>query len=275
MLFDQRAFREVSVTNRMCRHCGLVYQSPRMTDAERQAFYEVGYRTLYQGQESPKSEDLAVQEARAKVTLAFLEGYAKPSSPMLDIGCSAGTLLEQFKNRYKVPTFGIEPGKLYREYARSSGLVVFPSLDELQLAHLERFSLVSMMHVLEHLPNPMDYLQNVRESLLEADGWLLVEVPNLYAHDCFEVAHLVSFSAHTLTQLVEMAGFRVIKLHAHGLPRSRLVPLYLTLLAQPAPIKAIDKPVKKELGIMLKRRLGLFRRKILEKVAPRYAWQKV
>ncbi len=275
MVFDQRAFREFSVTNRMCQHCGLVYQSPRMTDAERQAFYEDGYRTLYQGQESPQPGDLAVQEARARVALAFLEGFAKPGSPMLDIGCSAGKLLQQFQNHYHVPSFGIEPGNHYREYARSSGLVVFPSLDELQLAHPERFSLVSIMHVLEHLPNPLAYLQNVRDSLLQDDGWLLLEVPNLYAHDCFEVAHLVSFSAHTLTQLVERAGFKVVKLHAHGLPRSRLVALYLTLLAQPTPIKAVDRPVKKEFGILLKRRLGLFRRKIIETVAPRLAWQKV
>ncbi len=274
-LFDQRSFHGHPVTNRICRQCGLVYQSPRMTDAECQAFYEEGYRSLYQGQESPKAGDLAVQEARAKAALTFLAEFARLSSPALDIGCSAGILLKQIHAFYQVPVFGVEPGRQYREYARSAGIEVYPSVDELQATQPGPFSLVSMMHVLEHLPNPLDYLHRVRESLLDADGWLLLEVPNLYAHDCFEVAHLVSFSAHTLTQLVEMAGFNIIRLRAHGLPRSRLVPLYLTLLARPAPITAPSRPVEKELGIKLKRRIGLSRRRIIEVVAPRYAWQEI
>ena len=89
------------------------------------------------------------------------------------------------------------------------------------------------MHVLEHLPNPVEYLQNLRDKFLEPGGWLLLEVPNLYAHDCFEVAHLVSFSAHTLSQVVRKAGFRVIQLRPTDCLVPELIPLYLTLLAQP------------------------------------------
>ena len=35
--FDQRSFRGRKVFNRVCLNCGLVYQSPRMTEAESQA----------------------------------------------------------------------------------------------------------------------------------------------------------------------------------------------------------------------------------------------
>ena len=37
--FDQRKFRGRAVTNRLCLHCGLVYQSPRMTGSKSAAFY--------------------------------------------------------------------------------------------------------------------------------------------------------------------------------------------------------------------------------------------
>lgn len=269
--FDRREFRGYPVTNIICRNCGLVYQSPRMTAAERQAFYEDGYRLLYQGQEGPKPEDLAVQEARARLILDFLPDEVRPIS-VLDIGCSAGKLLHQFHDRFEARVCGVEPGKAYREHAISSGLQVYASLDELKHSDTEPFSLVSMMHVLEHFPDPLLYLQNLRHKLLDPHGWLLIEVPNLYAHDCFEVAHLVSFSPHTLKSLVRSAGYKVVKYHAHGMPRSKIIPLYLTLLAQSVENGNQPQPIFKERSIKLKRELGLFRRSIAERLFPRLAW---
>jgi 2-polyprenyl-3-methyl-5-hydroxy-6-metoxy-1,4-benzoquinol methylase len=268
--FDQREFRGQLVTNLICERCGSVYQSPRMTESESQAFYEAKYRLLYQGQEGPNLKDLAVQAARAQVALDFVRKPIKSPSRILDIGCSTGILLQQFQDHYHCRVCGVEPGNEYRQYAQSSGLEVYSSLEKLQKVGMYRFNLVSMMHVLEHLPNPVEYLQNLRTEFLELDSWLLLEVPNLYAHDCFEVAHNISFSAHTLTQLVQKAGYRVVQLRAHGLPRSYLIPLYLTLLAQPdsnAPYS-----FKPDRQIRLKRRYGIIKRRLVEHLFPRRAW---
>ncbi len=268
--FDQRTFRSHPVTNVICRNCGLVYQSPRMTETESQAFYEAEYRLLYQGQEGPNPKDLAVQSARAQVILDFISQSINSIARVLDIGCSTGILLQQFRDHTQAAVCGVEPGNSYRQYAQSLGLEVFASLAELQAAGLPRFNLVSMMHVLEHVPDPVEYLQNLRTQFLEPDGWLLVEVPNLYAHDCFEVAHLISFSAHTLAQVVQKAGYRVTRLRAHGLPRSRLIPLYLTLLAQPD--SKAQYSFKPDRRVRLKRRYGFFRRRLAERLSPDSAW---
>lgn len=268
--FDQREFRGHPVTNKICRGCGLVYQSPRMTDAESHAFYEAEYRLLYQGQEGPNPKDLAVQTARSRVVLDFLHKHVKSSSRILDIGCSTGILLKEFQSYYQAKVFGVEPGKVYRQYAQSLGLEVYSSLDELQLAGDSRFTLVSMMHVLEHLPDPFGYLQNLREKFLEPDGYLLLEVPNLFAHDCFEVAHLISFSTHTLTQVVQKAGYRVVQLRTHGLPRSQRIPLYLTLLAQPD--SSAHFSFKPDHLVRTQRRYGFVRRRLVERLFPERAW---
>jgi hypothetical protein len=268
--FDQREFRGQSVINVICMNCGLVYQSPRMTEAESQAFYATEYRPLYQGLEGPNPKDLAVQTARAKIALGFIQDQVKSTSSIMDIGCSTGILLQQFQAHYHCGVWGVEPGNEYRQYAQSLGLEVVPTLNELQPAGRAPFNLVSMMHVLEHLPDPVGYLKNIRENFLELDGWLLLEVPNLYAHDCFEVAHLVSFSAHTLTQVVQKAGFRVKQLCAHGLPRSSLLPLYLTLLAQPD--SRTQFSLNPDRMVRLQRQLGFFRRRIAERFFPAHAW---
>jgi SAM-dependent methyltransferase len=268
--FDQREFRGHPVTNVICQACGLVYQSPRMTQVESLSFYDTEYRLLYQGQEGPNPKDLAVQTARAQVALDFVRQQIKSSTHILDIGSSAGILLQQLQAHYQCRACGVEPGTIYRRYAQSFGLEVFSSLEELHATGLSHFNLVSMMHVLEHLPNPVEYLKNISDKFLEPDGWLLLEVPNLYAHDCFEVAHLVSFSAHTLTQVVQKAGYRVIQLRAHGLPRSKLIPLYLTLLAKPD--GSAPYSLKPDRMVRLQRRFGFLRRRIAERLFPERAW---
>jgi 2-polyprenyl-3-methyl-5-hydroxy-6-metoxy-1,4-benzoquinol methylase len=277
-LFDQREFRGHPVINRICTSCGFVYQSPRMTQAELDAFYADEYRQLYQGQEGPNPKDLATQKARANHLSTFFTEHGTRNThhgtrntEHLDIGCSAGIFLRHFQKILGTHPTGIEPGKAYREYAQSQGLTVYASLEELPAG--KRFDLISLMHVIEHLPDPVGYLRNLRENVIAPDGWLLLETPNLYAHDCFETAHLTAFSPHTFRQVVEMAGFRVVAFKAHGQPRSDLIPLYLTLLAQPG--KEIPGLPKPESLVALRRRLGFLWRRIATRLAPGRAWKQV
>ena len=233
VLFDQRTAHLRLITNRLCSTCGLVFQSPRMADAELQAFYQEEYRRLYQGDQGPGKKDLQVQSLRASALLDFAEGYLPTVTRHLDIGCSAGLLLKRFQEAYGCQPVGVEPGTAYRQYAQNMRLEVYPALDDIREKALERFDLVSMAHVLEHLPEPVAYLANLRKNLLAKDGALLIEVPNLYAHDCFEIAHLVSYSPHTLRELLRIAGYTVLAFKQHGQPRSEIIPLYLTALARP------------------------------------------
>jgi 2-polyprenyl-3-methyl-5-hydroxy-6-metoxy-1,4-benzoquinol methylase len=221
--------REV-VTNCLCSACG-VCTSPLPVRRRSWRFTNRSTASFYQGSEGPTRKDLAVQNGRAEALLSFAGGWLAGLSRHLDIGCSAGVLLQWFQRAYDCKPAGIEPGRAYREYARAQGLNVFASLDELRAARLPRFDLVSLAHVLEHLPDPVEYLAALRADLLLPDGWLLLEVPNLYAHDSFEIAHLVSYSPHTLSQALQKSGYEIVASQRHGQPRSRLIPLYLTVLA--------------------------------------------
>ena len=271
-LFDQRKFHQQTVINRLCKHCGMVFQSPRMSDAELDSFYQAEYRQLYQGSAGPNAKDLAIQRSRAQALVEFAQTAIKPGVRHLDIGCSSGLLLQGFAQACATTPTGIEPGDAYRSYAQASGIPVYPSLDALLAEQPDRFGLISMAHVLEHIAEPVVYLRTLQEQLLQPDGWLLLEVPNLYAHDSFEVAHLLAFSPHTLAQTVQQAGYEVQFSRQTGLPRSRLIPLYLQLLARPVPYLQIA-PVRPEKQVRLKRQLGLGRRKLLTRLFPRLAWQ--
>lgn len=261
-LFDRRKFYGQEVTNQLCCQCGLVYQSPRMSAQEAGVFYEQEYRRLYQGSAGPNTKDLSVQQQRADVLFAFTRPRVEAVSRHLDIGCSAGLLLKRFQAGYLCQSMGIEPGEAYRQYAQAAGLQVYASLDELPEG---RFDLISLAHVLEHLPDPVNYLIRLRQDFLYPNGHLLLEVPNLYAHECFEIAHLISFSTQTLLETVRLAGYDSTFIRPHGLPRSTVIPLYLTLLAVPGGSPQPPRPLP-ETQVRLKRSLGVFYRRLLSRL---------
>jgi SAM-dependent methyltransferase len=278
-LFDHRSFHGRQVTNRVCLNCGLVYQSPRMTETETAVFYADEYRLLQEGSADPTARNIRAQEKRAEALHDFVRASIPSISRHLDIGCSMGILLQHFQGTYHNQSVGVEPGEAHRARARENGVTVYASLEELETAGKARFDLVSMSHVLEHLPDPVKYLNHLREYILAPDGWLLLEVPNLYAHDSFEVAHLLSFSPHTLREVLRCSGFTPVKFEKHGRPTSQLFPLYLTALCRPemqpdasTALSASLSPVRRERGVAFKRKAGMLWRSILARVFPKRAW---
>jgi len=270
--FDQREIRGWFVTNRLCSNCGLVYQSPRMTEAELDAFYVDNYRLLQEGNVDPTDRNMAAQRLRVIALLNFVYSYVQTVSRHLDIGCSLGILLQDFQAAYHTQSYGIEPGESHRSQACKKGLKVFASLRELEQQETSRFDFISMSHVLEHLPDPVGYLIHLRKHLLQPHGWLLLEVPNLYAHDVFEIAHLVAYSPHTLRQTIEKAGFDIVCIEAHGRPRSNLLSLYITVLGHPVSGVSQTRNLIPEKRVAFKRWTGMLRRRIVERLFPNQAW---
>jgi 2-polyprenyl-3-methyl-5-hydroxy-6-metoxy-1,4-benzoquinol methylase len=272
-LFDQRNFRGYQVSNRLCSNCGLVYQSPRLSDDELESFYQNEYRQVYQGCEQPVQKDLTVQIKRASSLIKVLqENGFENIDRHLDIGSSSGILLERIGEEFQCQVVGIEPGEAYRSYAENSGLRVYASIEDLKNAGELPFDLITMVHVLEHLPKPVNYLKELKGQWLRPDGVLLIEVPNLYAHNCFEIAHLTSFSQFTLEETLKKAGYSIKVLIKHGRPRSNLIPLYITILATPSKNSQGQNKAHRERGIRMKRRAGMFHRRIIEHLFPKQAW---
>jgi 2-polyprenyl-3-methyl-5-hydroxy-6-metoxy-1,4-benzoquinol methylase len=242
-----------------------------MSEDELNSFYQKEYRQVYQGSENPIQKDLTVQKKRSGFLIKVLqENGIENIDRHLDIGCSSGILLERVGEEFQCQVVGIEPGDAYRSYAESRGLKVYATLEDAGHGNEIPFDLITMIHVLEHLPGPVDYLNQLKTMWLTSTGLLLIEVPNLYAHDSFEVAHLTSFSQSTLVETLKKAGYTIKGLLKHGQPRSNMIPLYITLLAIPS--KNLHERINRERGIRMKRRAGIAHRRILERLLPGQAW---
>jgi SAM-dependent methyltransferase len=275
--FDRREYRGRLVQNRICSSCGLVFQSPRMTEKELDAFYREEYSQLYRGGKGIQPREIKIQHGRAAASLAFIRENIPQVKRHLDFGCSTGVQLYDFYQKYGNEMVGVEPDPVRRDHAREKGATVYASMDELLEGERGKFDLISLFHVLEHLTNPVETLVCLRERFLEEGGRLLIEVPNLYGHDSFEIAHLYSFSRHSLTETLRKSGFEVAALKKHGRPASKILPLYLTALASAVPgVKPLApyQPTPEKWAAN-KRKLGMFNRRVLQRLLPRLAWTSV
>ncbi len=272
-LFHQMESFGFPIRYYQCQSCGLVQQNPLESQAADPAFYAETYRKVYQASAEPTPKDLAIQKKRADHLLAFLrQAGRRQVKTMLDVGCSAGVWLNHAKTAYNCQINGVEPGEAYRQFAQKNGVKVFASIDEMFAAQTGGYDLISLLHVLEHLVDPLAVLKKLRQVCLHDDGALLLEVPNFYAHDSYELAHLHCYTPHTLRQMVQQAGYQVIALKAHGVPRSKLLKLYITLLAVPLPEGAALPALTAENGVARKRSNAMLYRRIVQKLLPAKAW---
>lgn len=213
-----------------CQKCGLVYVNPRPAKKEIGKFYP---KTYFWGPAAANGDiDKYQYEKMEKIK------RIKKVGKILDVGCGAGYFLAVAKEN-GWGTHGIEVSKIAASYAREKfGIDVF--VGELREAGYpdEYFDVVTLWHVLAHLPDPSETLAEVNR-VLKKDGLLVLTVPNIggfqakiFKEFWFHLdvpRHLYFFELGTLKQMLGKSGFKVLKvghfsseLEAQGLIYSML-----------------------------------------------------
>ncbi len=154
-----------------------------------------------------------------KRKLKLINSFKTKSKTLLDIGCGTGDFLETaLKGGWEVT--GIEPDEKARQIAntKTNGLV----FNSATLAQLKpnSFDVITLWHVLEHLPNLEQHMQ-LLESLLKPTGTLVIAVPNYKSYDAayyknfwaaYDVPrHLWHFSKTSISKLFQNHQMAVVK----------------------------------------------------------------
>lgn len=137
---------------------------------------------------------------------------------LLDVGCGTGWTTNIWQ-RAGARVTGLEPSRARGELARQRyGFRVIPCYVE-SLESSERFDVITMRHVVEHIEDPHAVLEQVRSHLNSA-GVLVIIVPNINCIGRFVFGtkwtwvlpwHCIFFSPRSLSALLERAGFDVVK----------------------------------------------------------------
>jgi SAM-dependent methyltransferase len=94
----------------------------------------------------------------------------------LDLGCGSGERVTFASQRGCARAVGVDKFDFAKtEASREAELV---NTEILAFAPSERFQVVSLFHVLEHLDEPRQVLAHIRERLLQTGGCLILQVPN-------------------------------------------------------------------------------------------------
>lgn len=200
-LYIQRFGGGISHRIVSCSACGFVYVKEVPTAREYAKHYSE--ESIY---EFTRDED--IHEA----SYALLSSHIKKTDRILDIGCSTGNLLGLFRNNGYTRLLGIDPSPNCKLYARREfGVAVeTATLESFRLK--QRFDLIILSNVLEHLPDVQKSIRIIG-SMLSDKGMVYVAVPdvhNFYRHVKepfyeFSLEHINFFSDKTLQYA--MSGF--------------------------------------------------------------------
>jgi len=167
-----------------CATCGFRFTNPRPAQAEMGRYYQSeGYISHSNASRSLKDRLYQLARRRALHSKFRLVHQHQPDGKVLDIGCGTGEFLAHLMSRgYQVQ--GVEPSLKAREQAIANhGLPVVPSLD--QVPGQEQFNVISMWHVLEHVPDLHATFKKLF-ALLAEGGLLVIAVPD---RDSWDAAH--------------------------------------------------------------------------------------
>lgn len=156
------------------------------------------------------------RKAMLRYKLKLFKSFVKPSGKLLDIGCGAGDFLS-FMDKNNFDVSGVENNNIALEICDKKKLNVYNSLEKITD---RTYDIISLWHVLEHLPQPEEVIAKIH-SLLSGKGVLVIAVPNFSSHDRlhyennwagFDVPrHLWHFTPEGLEEMLSSAGFKLIK----------------------------------------------------------------
>lgn len=173
----------------LCADCSLVYQSPR--PKYDQHFIDAAYAEYYQFADNLELNDLAdVRESSVtmfKKEVDYIIQYDEKRTVVLDIGSGMGTFLYASKPYYKT-VIGLDVSAQMASFVEKKlGVKIYVQQFE-DFHYPEKFSLIHMSHVLEHVPDPNNWLQKAKQ-MLDQKGILVINVPNKFSIS-FRLQHL-------------------------------------------------------------------------------------
>lgn len=192
-----------------CQSCGLVFLSS--FDHISADFYENSRMHAGESRIEDLVNDAASDDERRFQDLQPLLTNRR----VFDFGCGNGGFLTRAAKVASLAV-GLEPERRLKAYFQQKQLAVYDDLAEVN----QSFDVITLFHVLEHLPDPLDTLKQLAGKL-NADGCLIIEVPNaadalltLYRSDAFArftywSCHLYLFTANTLGLLARKAGLEI------------------------------------------------------------------
>jgi CMP-N-acetylneuraminic acid synthetase/SAM-dependent methyltransferase len=186
--------------------------------------YRTGeYREMV-GEAADPEKFFKVHDGEQFEKIAFAAPHFKRGLTVADVGCGGGAFLDLVKGMAG-RTVAVELTEAYHPSLRARGHQTFPRASACAGQMAEQVDLVVSFSVIEHVPDPVTFLKEIRP-LLAPGGKLLVSTPNRddllmrrqlpeYLAFFYRQVHLFYFDAASLADTCRRAGYEVVETRFH------------------------------------------------------------
>lgn len=203
-----------------CEQCELLITNPRPDKDNIGKYYESDNYISHTNKSNNLTHLLYKQVRR--ITFAhkykIINDLSKNKS-ILDFGCGTGDFLNYCQS-HSWTIAGIEPNKQARDKAiNQNGSNIYSDLS--QLPTNSKFDIITLWHVLEHIPDPKSLINELKV-YLNVKGKILIALPNIDSYDCnhfkeswagYDVPrHLTHFNQKTFQHLIRNCKLKIIKI---------------------------------------------------------------
>jgi len=177
---DHKTIEKITEINNQelfkCKLCGIIFQKESARTAK-ENIYDEYYKEETGGRFNPLVEVLVKTFRLLRAIKIYM---ARPrAKSMLDIGCGRGYTLYFLKKYFHYrEIIGTQISKPALEFARKKLGLTIHGKDLLDINFPKnKFDIITIYHVLEHVREPERYIKTIY-GLLNRDGILILEVPN-------------------------------------------------------------------------------------------------
>ncbi|MDO9566769.1 MAG: methyltransferase domain-containing protein [Candidatus Desulfaltia sp.] len=210
----------------ICKNCGLVFTSPYICENSLPFYYNKYYHPLHFGTNKPIKS--LFSKGQGLKIFNFAKEYLNSSYiKIFEMGAGCGTNLLEFakvakKYGIKADCCGTEYNADYVQYGNKKGLkITTDSIEEYVSKTIDKFDLIILSHIFEHLTNPTGTL-NLFKKISHENTLLYIEVPGImnlktqYVYDCdflkyLTHAHTFNFSLSSLRATLNYCGFELVQ----------------------------------------------------------------
>jgi len=199
----------------ICLNCGHLQQTSYLNSESLNKFYEKHYRDIYKTG-NPEELFLSQYFEAAKKIHSFIGDINIKN--ILEVGSGPGGILKYFEDKKNSNVLGIDLDQRYLDYGIKNNLNLINSTVE-SFSSNNKYDLIIVCHVLEHLKNPISLLEELK-SLLNKDGTIYIEVPSLESvkdgaygknlQNYLHLAHVSHFTEKSIKDLINISGYKIL-----------------------------------------------------------------
>ncbi len=205
-----------------CQKCGVLIVTENNVEVNGSLYYPDDYSAFDKIENIRKNIDKIYPFQVVKGRLAWAKKVQiERGAKLLDVGCGNGNNMLFLKNKYGCEIIGIEPSYKAAIEGKKAGLDIYNGmLDDFSTNN--KFYVVYLLHVIEHLENPRETLKKIYE-ILENNGKIVIGTPNVNSLERYlfreywdgwdTPRHIYMFRPKVLKSLLEEIGFNEIEIY--------------------------------------------------------------